>query len=105
MPELNPGSGLHLELVGVIHHGDLLLGVILSESRATGSQAHQRFLRFGESALLDQPPPDERLTRLSDPLEGLTTYGKRLTYGLSGAKAIPSPIGKTQTHWMAKGIL
>lgn len=54
--KLHTGSGLHLELVGVVHHGDLLLGVILGESRASGGQSHQRPLGIGESTLLGQPP-------------------------------------------------
>jgi hypothetical protein len=40
----------------VVHHGDLLLGVILGESRASRSQSHQRPLGIGESTLLGQPP-------------------------------------------------
>ena len=56
MPELNSRRGLHLELVGVVHHGDLLLGIVLVESRATGSQSHQGLFGFGEPSLLDEPP-------------------------------------------------
>lgn len=56
VPELNTDFLGDFELVGVVHHGDLLLGVLLGESGVSGGQSHQGLFGILEPSLSGQPP-------------------------------------------------
>lgn len=68
------------------HHGDLLPGVIRSESRCSGGESHQSFLGILGPALLDQPVG--RFRRKGD-----TDNDRKRPDPLNGKRNAVSPLG------------